>query len=183
MERQKVNIMRRKLLYILLTGFMILLFVGCDLDGFENNTNNDSFEVTDINDLDHVEHFRSGALEHILEGELNKNGQAVGYHYDQLPTKKGKIIEGTETKPNKVGVYEAKVIVSDVKKTSNGGKSTFFPDEWDSQDVVNAINEAYEVKTFINGNTFEGVTSDGVVIRMYLDNNEQIISAFPVYER
>jgi len=183
MERQKVNVMKKKFVSILLTVFMILLFVGCDLDGLDSHNNNEAFEVTDINDLDQIEHFRSGALEHILEGELNKNGQAVGYHYDQLPTKKGEIIEGTETKPNEVGIYEAEVIVSDVKKTSNGGKSTFFPDEWDSQDVVDAINEAYEAKTFINGNTFEGLTSDGVVIRMYLDNNEQIISAFPVYER
>src|SRR5699024_11077595 len=181
MERQKVNVMKKKFVSILLTVFMILLFVGCDLDGLDSHNNNETFEVTDINDLDQIEYFRSGALEHILEGELNKSGQAVGYHYDQLPTKKGEIIEGTETKPNEFGVYEAEVIVSDVKKNSNGGKSTFFPDEWDSQDVINAINEAYQSKKFINGNTFEGLTSDGVVIRMYLDNKEKIISAFPVH--
>src|SRR5690625_1393410 len=173
--------MKKKFSAILLTVFMILLFVGCDLDGLDSHNNNQTFEVTDINDLDHVEHFRRGALEHILEGELNKNGQAVGYHYDQLPTKKGDIVDGTETKPNKYGVYEAEVIVNDVKKTSNNGKSTFFPDDWDSQDVVDAINEAYQSKTFINGNTFEGLSEEGMAIRLYLDNEENIISAFPIY--
>src|SRR5690625_1303718 len=122
MERQKVNVMKKKFVSILLTVFMILLFVGCDLDGLDSHNNNETFEVTDINELDQIEYFRSGALEHILEGELNKNGQAVGYHYDQLPTKKGEIIEGTETKPNEVGIYEAEVIVTDVKKTDR--KST-----------------------------------------------------------
>lgn len=174
--------MNKKISYLLLTGFMILLLFGCDLDGrFENSVENENPQVTAINNLENVDYFRDGALQHILEGELNKNGQAVGYHYDQLPTKKGEIIDGTETKPNEFGVYEAEVIVSDVQKKSNGGKSTFFPDEWDSQDVVDAINQAYQSKTFINGNTFEGLTSDGVVIRMYLDNKEKIISAFPVY--
>lgn len=175
--------MYRKLLYsfVISLGLSFLL-LGCDLDIELFNENDDSTsEVTSLNDLENTKYFRDGALEHILEGELNKNRQAVGYHYDQLPTKKGSIVEGTETKPNQYGVYEAEVIVNDVKKTSNNGKSTFFPDDWDSQDVVDAINEAYQSKTFINGNTFEGLSEEGIAIRMYLDNEEQIISAFPVY--
>lgn len=178
-----VKKMCKKLLY----GFVVslglsFLLLGCDMDIELANENDHSLaEVTELNDLENTEYFRDGALEHILEGELNKNGQAVGYHYDQLPTKKGDIVDGTETKPNKYGVYEAEVIVNDVKKTSNNGKSTFFPDDWDSQDVVDAINEAYQSKTFINGNTFEGLSEDGITIRMYLDDEERIISAFPIY--
>lgn len=139
-------------------------------------------EVTAIEALEDIEHFQSGALEHILEGELNRKGKAVGFHYDQLPTKQGEIIAGTETELNEFGVYEAQVIVRDVEKTSNRGYSTFFPDHWDTQDVVDAINEAYDNKQFMTGNTYEGLTDEGIIVQMYLNNRDEIISAFPVYE-
>lgn len=168
---------------ILLLGLLFLLLFGCSLN--ENEAiqldKHNEHEVTAIEDLQRTDHFRYRALEHILEGELNKKGQAVGFHYDRLPTKKGEIIAGTKTDTNKDGVYEAEVKVENVVKTGNKGKSTFFPDEWDTQQVVDAINEAYDAKTFISGNTYEGLTTDGIVIRMYLDQDEKIISAFPIY--
>jgi|SRR5690625_157266 len=169
------------LLIILVTIFLSL--TSCDL--FDETINDpisvDQDSVTHIVDLVEIENFRSGALEHILEGEINHQGQAVGYHYDRLPTKKGEIISGSQTEPNDHGVYEAKVSVNDIEKTANAGLSTFFPDEWDTQDVVDAINEAYDTKTFISGNTYEGLTDEGIIIRMYLDDKEKIISAFPIY--
>src|SRR5699024_2748586 len=174
------------------SGIIILLIslfflVSCDLIDLPNeglileNNIDEGTSMTSISDLENTDHFRNGALEHILEGELNGRGQAVGFHYDGLPTKKGQIISGTETEPNEQGVYEAKVEVSDVAKTSNGGKSSFFPDEWTAQEVVDAINEAYEDRNFITGNTYEGFSSEGTLISMYLDQNDQIISAFPIY--
>lgn len=138
-------------------------------------------EVTSIDELEETGHFREGALEHILEGEINHKGQAVGFHYNQLPSKRGKIVEDTKTKPNEDGIYEAEITVDGKQKAGNNGKSTFFPDEWDTQEVVNAINEAYEHKIHIHGNTFEGLTKDGIQIRMYLDQNDKIISAFPIF--
>src|SRR5699024_11062039 len=144
--------------------------------------NHSSTEVTALENLVDTENFRQNALEHILEGELNGKGQAVGFHYNHLPTKKGEIIAGTETDVDEHGIYEAEVRVEDVEKTSNRGRSTFFPDDWDSQDVVDAINEAFENKEFMNGNTYEGLTEEGIIVRMYIDNNDKIISAFPVYE-
>jgi len=173
-------------------GIIILLIslfflVSCDLldlpneEGILDHNNDKEVVITSISDLENTDYFREGALEHILEGELNGRGQAVGFHYDGLPTKKGQIISGTETEPNEQGVYEAKVEVSDVAKTSNGGKSSFFPDEWTAQEVVDAINEAYEDRNFITGNTYEGFSSEGTLISMYLDQNDQIISAFPIY--
>lgn len=139
-------------------------------------------KVTALADLTGTEIFQKGALEHILEGELNRKGAAVGYHYDRLPTKKGNIIEGTQTRVDDQGVYEAKVKVDGVEKTSNRGRSSFFPDAWDTQDVVDAIREAYDTREFVQGNTYEGLSANGIVIQMYLNGNDQIISAFPVYE-
>lgn len=169
---------------VILVGFILL--TGCDmiedlLSDTSEQSGTASGDVTAIDALTHTGYFRTGALEHILEGELNQKGQAVGFHYDQLPTKKGEIIEGTKTTDNEYGVYEAEVAVEGVDKTSNRGRSTFFPDAWDTQDVVDAINEVYDVRTFISGNTYEGLTEEGLLIRMYLDGQDRIISAFPVY--
>ncbi|MEI3614645.1 EndoU domain-containing protein [Pseudogracilibacillus sp. SO30301A] len=177
--------MIKKIIKLYFISFTMLFIVGCNINDFIENVaetgQKELNSVTAMEDLKQTEYFRDGALEHILEGELNKKGQAVGFHYNQLPTKKGEVIEGTKTEVNEFGVYEAKVIVNDVEKASNKGKSTFFPDEWDTQQVVDAINEAYDNKVFILGNTYEGLTADGMVIRMYLDQDDKIISAFPIY--
>lgn len=159
----------------------LLILVGCHFESESNKDQNIAEQDVTIEDLVHTDYFRDRALEHILEGELNARGQAVGFHYDGLPSKKGKIISGTDTSLNEFGVYEAEIEVDGVRKTSNGGKSSFFPDKWTAQQVVDAINEAYDVKQFLTGNTYEGITKDGVVIRMYLDQQDKIISAFPVY--
>lgn len=163
----------------------ISLLYGCSaLDELLGDTNEANIvqDVTPIEALEYTDNFRPNALAHILEGELNRKGQAVGFHYDHLPSKKGEILEGTKTASDEHGVYEAEVMVEEVEKQSNKGKSTFFPDDWDSQDVIDAINEAYDEREFIQGNTYEGLTEEGIIIQMYLDDNEKIISAFPVYE-
>lgn len=163
----------------------MFLLVGCgileDILNITEENANQELSVITIDELEDTDHFRKGALEHILEGELNGRGQAVGFHYDGLPTKKGEVISGTETDPNEHGVYEAKVEVSGIAKTSNGGKSTFFPIKWNAQEVVDAINEAYEARSLKTGNTYEGLTVEGQIVQMYLDQNDKIISAFPVY--
>jgi len=168
------------MVFIFLFTFIL---VGCGLnDIYSGEEDRQITAVTPITELTNTEYFRQNALEHILEGELNKQGEAVGFHYAQLPTRNGEVIEETETEEDDHGIYEAKVIISEVEKTSNGSKSTFFPDHWDSQDVVDAINEAYDNRTLISGNTYEGLTEEGIIVRMYLDSSEKIISAFPIYE-
>src|SRR5690625_46950 len=177
--------MVRRIRHILLISFSFGFLIGCDVGGFIDS---DAVETGDqdqrssvLEELEEIANFHDGALEHILEGGLSGSGKAVGFHYDGLPTKKGEVIAGTETDPNQHGVYEAEVVVSGVEKESNGGKSTFFPKEWNAQEVVDAINEAYDAKQLITGNTYEGITSEGQIIRMYIDNNDLIISAFPIY--
>lgn len=180
--------MQRTLKGFLLILFSLLILVGCDLTGetIDNaesvvEDEHQSGEVTLLSDLKNTDNFQNNALAHILKGELNRKGNAVGFHYDRLPTKKGEVIAGTETDPNEYGVYEAKVKVDGVAKTSNSGKSSIFPDEWDTQDVVDAINEAYDARSLITGNTYAGLTKDGLEINMYLNQNDKIISAFPIY--
>jgi Uncharacterized conserved protein len=134
-----------------------------------------------IKGLQNTEHFRIGALKHILDGELNARGKAMGYHSQSLRESNGKVIKGSESLPNKVGVYKAKVEVNGIPKLSNSGTSTFFPKNWNAQMVTNSINLAFENKVLIKGNTYSGKLENGMEIRMYLDKNGKIISAFPVY--
>src|SRR5690625_4572938 len=148
--------MVKKIRGIAILLISLFFLVSCDLIKLPNegvvleNYIDEDVSTMAISDLENTEHFRNGALEHILEGELNGRGQAVGFHYDGLPTKKGQIISGTETEPNEQGVYEAKVEVSDVAKTSNGGKSSFCQDEWTAQeddDAIKAEDEDRKRKT------------------------------------
>lgn len=166
----------------LLVILTMLFVTSCDVYPIPNDPTDIDLEVelVEIAELIETENFKQGALEHILEGELNRKGDAVGFHYEGLPTAKGSVIEGTRTNPDKYGVYEAEVEVEGKKKRGNQGISSFFPLHWTAQDVVDAINEAYETKQFVTGNTYEGLTEEGVTIHMYLDQNDKIISAFPV---
>lgn len=176
----------KKSISIFLSILCIFILVGCNNISINSNDSNESnvSTITSVEELKNIENFRDGALEHIFEGEVNSRGKAVGYHYEGIPDTKGEVIEGTRSTPNEEGVYTAKVRVDGVNKVSNGGKSSFFPEEWTAQEVVDNINEAYEDRIFVNGtdNTYRGETSDGVIIEMYIDSsNYKIISAFPVY--
>ena len=151
-----------------------------NLGGKEKIVSETSY-VESIADLRNTENFKDGALEHILEGQINNREKAVGFHYEGFPTSKGKIIDGTKSVPDELGIYTGRVEVSGIAKTANGGKSTFFPESWTAQDVIDAINEAYKNKVFVRGNTYIGTISTGMKIEMFIDGAEHIISAYPKF--
>ncbi|WP_373370549.1 EndoU domain-containing protein [Clostridium felsineum] len=45
------------------------------------------------------------------------------------------------------------------------------------------MNEAYSNREFVKGtnNTFVGETKNGMQIKMFINKNKKIISAFPIY--
>ena len=140
--------------------------------------------VVDTSNLRNLENFAPGALEHIFEGEINRRGNAVGFHYENYPTTRGEIITGTKTNPNNFGVYRGKIKVDGRVKTTNRGESTFFPEDWTPQQVIDSINVAYLNKDFVQGTNgkYRGITSSGFKIEMYLDGiTKKIKSVFPKY--
>ncbi|SDY99908.1 EndoU nuclease [Bacillus sp. 166amftsu] len=140
--------------------------------------------IDSIDDLKDTGDFRGDrAVKHVFEGEINARGQAVGYHSEVMPNSPGRPISGTESSPNQYGVYRAEIEVNGVPKTSNGGISTFFPEDWDTQEIVNAINEAYRNKQFVPGtrNTYVRDLPNGMEIQMYINGDGKIISAYPLY--
>lgn len=140
------------------------------------------YTMDDVKALKRTNIFADNAIEHIFDGTINSKGKATGYHYDNIDGSKGSIIAGTVSKPDKNGVYTAKVEVSGVKKN---GFSSFYPDSWSPQQVVDAINEAYEDalsdKSNKQGDLWIGYAGD-LEIDMYLNNKKLITTAYPIYQ-
>lgn len=142
-----------------------------------------SYAMQDIKKLKHTEIFAKGALEHIFDGTVNKKGKATGYHYDKVEDSKGEILSGTRSKEDKHGVYTAKVKVEGIQKN---GFSSFYPDAWTPQEVVDAINTAYADALGNtdnpHGDLWIGYSGD-LEIDMYLTEQKKIITAYPIYRK
>lgn len=141
-----------------------------------------TYTMADIKKLKNTEHFAKNTLEHIFDGTINSKGKATGYHYSMVTDSKGKIIDGTRSKTDEHGVFTGKVEVSGVKKN---GFSSFYPESWTPQQVVDAINAAYDdaLKNPDNpqGELWIGY-SGNLEIDMYMNKSKQITTAYPVYE-
>ena len=147
-----------------------------------SQTDAETYTMADIKKLKNTEHFAKNTLEHIFDGTINGKGKATGYHYSMITDSKGKIVDGTRSKADKNGVFTAKVEVSGKKKN---GFSSFYPESWSPQQVVDAINSAYDDALNDSGNPhgslWVGYSGD-IEIDMYLNSNKQITTAYPVYE-
>ncbi|UPK44902.1 EndoU domain-containing protein [Paenibacillus pabuli] len=153
-------------------------------DKSKEGTGQDGKPVVDkerwLGSLQNTENFKTGTkengLSHIFGGEILKNGNANGFHYEGMPNSNGKIVGKVDT-PNEFGVYQANVEINGVPK---GPKSTFFPKEWTPQQVIDSVNEAFNNKVNIKNNKYIGKTSTGMEIELIL-RNDKIISAYPIY--
>lgn len=141
------------------------------------------YMMSDIAKLGNTDYFAKGTLEHIFDGTINKKGNATGYHYTMVADSKGKIIEGTKSEPDKNGVFTGKVEVDGVKKN---GFSSFYPEDWTPQEVVDAINAAYEDALSNPDNPSDSLWRgyyNGIEIDMYLNDKNQITTAYPIFEK
>ncbi|MBP5200616.1 MAG: EndoU domain-containing protein [Schwartzia sp.] len=141
----------------------------------------DGYTMSDVKKLKNTGNFSRNGLEHIFDGTVNKKGKATGYHYSQIKDSKGRILDGTRGKKDENGVFTAKVEVDGVKKE---GFSSFYPEDWSPQDVVDAINTAY--KEAVNdpknprGSLWIGHAGK-LEIDMYLDDHKKILTAYPIH--
>ena len=141
------------------------------------------YYMADISKLEDVDYFASGTLEHIFDGTINKKGNATGYHYTMVLDSKGKIIDGTRSEEDENGVFTGNVEVDGIKKN---GFSSFYPESWTPQQVVDAINTAYDEAVANPDNPknslWIGHYGD-IEIDMYLDSNQKITTAYPIYQK
>ena len=147
-----------------------------DVSEKEEISENAGYYMADISQLEDVDYFASGTLEHIFDGTINKKGNATGYHYTMVLDSKGKIIEGTRSAEDENGVFTGKVEVD--------GFSSFYPEAWTPQQVVDAINTAYD-EAIANPDNPKNSLWIGhygnIEIDMYLDSNQKITTAYPIY--
>ena len=133
------------------------------------------YDRSALTSLEGTESFLPSAIEHIFEG--NRGG---GYHYEGIENANGSVIPETRSLPNEHGVYEAEVMINGIRK-KGAGKSTFFPADMSPQQVIDTVNQAYSNREHTKGNRYEGIAENGITIGMFLDSEEHIISAFPLY--
>ena len=146
----------------------------------------------DLEALEHTELFESNLIKHIFNGEVKTASagkgktrlEATGFHTEVIKNAEGQIIPGTKSELNEKGVYQGRVTVNGIRKRTMGGMSTFFPEHWSPQHIVNAINEAYANKRLKTNtlNMYEGSSSEGVRIRMRVNANGKIVNVYPLME-
>ncbi len=125
--------------------------------------------------------FGSGALEHILYGEIRmgkgkQGAKAVGWHYEPFGNfEEGtSIVEKTRTPMDINGVYMAKV---KIRNTEKDCESSFFPMHWNESDIEQAIREAYINRERIStGRSYQGHSADGLKIVLVLDENHYAVT-------
>jgi hypothetical protein len=131
--------------------------------------------------------FNQKAEKHIFEGEINpNNGKAGGVHHINAVKNGTAIIDESSIVEGTNGTFKAKIKVKNadgvwIAKTTNGGFSTFFPNTWSKEKVIEEIMDAFENRKLVPGtqSEFAGFTAEEMEIRMYINSDGQITSAFP----
>jgi hypothetical protein len=118
---------------------------------------------------------------HITRLEIKPSGDVVGGH--SIATGEVHIVPGSKGSPNAQGVYEAKVQMADpanpgrfLPKTTNGGRSTMFPDSWSADRIKVEVDAAFNAKS-VSGNKWSGTTPSGVKVQGYLTPK---VTVYPV---
>ncbi len=128
------------------------------------------------------------ALEHVLGVELKWSELGTlldlsGFHHDFMgAVEKSKAFKFLNKIVNENGCYSADIVLN--------GKSfpkTFFPQHWSQEDVVKKIYEAYYnfrksgAIALEKGGKYliDGVTNEGITIRMYVTKGGKIVTAYP----
>ena len=101
----------------------------------------------------------------------------------ELETSDAVMVAVSEGVHDENGVFTGNVEVDGIKKN---GFSSFYPESWTPQQVVDAINTAYDEAVANPDNPknslWIGHYGD-IEIDMYLDSNQKITTAYPIYQK
>lgn len=139
-----------------------------------------TYTQADLAKVDFPDYQKKG-VDHVFNGEIKANGKVGGYHYNMVDDSAGKIIEGTRTAPNKYGVYKADVSINGKIKSSS-----FFPDHMSPKQISNCIDDVVrntKPKILKNGISSYTGFSNKIKIRVFLDANGNLNSAYPIFEK
>jgi hypothetical protein len=123
--------------------------------------------------------------EHVLDGEINPKGKAVGYHHRPggADAPNARMTDQTAP-PDANGIYKGKVeIRNEVTDTwvAKKAESSFYPDNLSRTDIVSSIENAWDNKTTFDSGSglFKGPSGHGFDIQGYMRDGE-IKTAFPL---
>ncbi|HYU35082.1 MAG TPA: EndoU domain-containing protein [Thermoanaerobaculia bacterium] len=121
-------------------------------------------------------------LDHLFEGEINRQGRPVGFHSrpggrDPAGARLVRVVD----RPNRQGVYTAKVEIRTSGGRWLGKQSTFYPDRMSRQDVLAAILNAYRRRTTGSSEQFRGPSGQGFTIEGWYQNG-RINTAYPIFQ-
>ncbi|MGL4759825.1 MAG: EndoU domain-containing protein [Patescibacteria group bacterium] len=122
-------------------------------------------------------------LNHVLGGNINRRGEATGFHHKQSAKNSNTKIISIYKEPNQCDVYVAKVQVDGKTKKAF---SSMFPDKLNKNQIVDILisshKKALEKKLNNNGVSSVQVQTDNCFkINLILDPNKKIITAYPIY--
>lgn len=131
-----------------------------------------------------ISNITSSTIEH-LKGEV-KGGKAGGGHfYSSIQNGTVRLKPGTTWIPGPHGMVKGKI---EIKNPTDGNyieklapETSIFPPSWSDNKTLLEISIAFENRSFVDGNTYKGFSSFGFEIRMYVNSNNEIISAFPIF--
>ncbi len=120
---------------------------------------------------------------HIETGEINRRGEAVGYHHrlngvDPADAKVLRIVQP----PDANGVYRARVALRDPASgrwVDKRGASTFFPDAMSDDEVIEAVLAAFHTGRRRSDGEFVGNSGRGFAIQGWYQSG-RINAAYPL---
>ena len=122
-------------------------------------------------------------LLHIDYGEINRHGEAVGYHHrlngEDPP---GARVERIVQPPDASGVYRARVVLRDPATgewIDKKAPSTFFPDAMSDDEVVAAVLAAFQTARRRSDGQFVGTSGRGFAIEGWYQSG-RINAAYPL---
>ena len=131
-------------------------------------------EIPDVLNHSNIPEIVEYTVSHIFRGHGSNGGR---HHISAIIGDDTRKL-ADRLKENAEGFYEAVF--------SNGKKKSFWPDTWDEFKVVDEIEHAFGNKVYkpeLSPNTWEGTTTGGQKIRMFIKESDgSIISAFPILD-
>lgn len=121
---------------------------------------------------------------HILDGEINKRGKAVGGHYAK--SKNLKVVRYIGD-VDKNGVFRAKIAIWDKnnnKWVNKQATTSFFPKEWSSQKIKQQVKFSLNNANEFNQSNlkWQGKSESGIDIHGWYKQNGDVATAYPIYK-
>jgi hypothetical protein len=120
---------------------------------------------------------------HIETGEINRRGEAVGYHHrpNGVDPPGAKVLRITQP-PDADGIYRARVALRDPATgewIDKRASSTFFPDAMSDDAVINAVLNAFHNGRRRGDGQFIGDSGTGFMIEGWYQSG-RIVAAYPL---